>query len=287
MKLLSPQLQAFLAVVKHKTVHTAAEYLHLTQTAVTQRIKALEKRLSTSLFVRTRRGMQLTKEGEALLRYCREVQDLEGEILSSVINTGLEKNVSINMTGPYTIMHSRIIPECIKVMRRYPHLLMQFDVNDSEQRIKSLRRGESQLAIIEKHLLSDEMEYKNLNPEHYILVAAPAWKKRRLRDIIQDEHIVDFNPDDQMTFNYLKHYDLFDSAQKDRYFVNRTDCLAKMIMDEIGYGVLPLEFAKPYVAKKQLTILNGGKSYPYPYVLAWFPRHQQPKYFSALIDACV
>jgi DNA-binding transcriptional LysR family regulator len=287
MKLLSPQLQAFLAVVKHKTVHTAAEHLHLTQTAVTQRIKSLEKRLSTSLFVRTRRGMLLTREGEALLRYCREVQDLEGEILSSVISAGIDKNVFISMTGPYTIMHSRIIPACVNVMQRYPHLLMQFDINDSEYRIKSLRRGESQLAIIEKHLLSDEMEYKDLNPEDYILVASPEWKKRRLRDIIQQERIVDFNPDDQMTFDYLKHYGLFEHASKDRHFANRTDCLATMIADKIGYGVLPLEFAKPYLAKQSLIALNSGKSYPYPYVLAWYPRHQQPRYFSALIDACM
>src|SRR5580704_95525 len=124
MRLLDPQLEAFLAVVKHKTVHGAAAEIHLTQTGITQRIRTLEKRLSTSLFVRSRRGMMLTQEGEALLRYCQQVEQLEGVALSSITKTGIEKIVSVNLTGPTTIMHSRIIPPCILVAKKFPRLLL-------------------------------------------------------------------------------------------------------------------------------------------------------------------
>ena len=154
-----------------KTIHAAASVIHLTQTGVTQRIKALEKRLSTSLFVRTRRGMLLTPEGEALLRYCSAFEQLEGEALSYVTGTGIETNTSICMTGPMTIMRSRIIPQCVKVIKKFPHLLVQFNIDDSDQAVKSLRCGDTQLAIVEFNLLSDEMEYKKLKPEEYILVA--------------------------------------------------------------------------------------------------------------------
>ncbi len=82
MSLLSPQLQAFQAIVKYKTVHAAADTLNVTQTAVTQRIRALEEKLRVTLFIRTRRGMLLTSEGEALLRYCQAVRDIEGEALA-------------------------------------------------------------------------------------------------------------------------------------------------------------------------------------------------------------
>lgn len=287
MRLLSPQLQAFLATARLGTVHAAADTLHITQTGVTQRIKTLEKRLSTSLFIRSRRGMLLTKEGEALLRYCYSFQELEGEALSCVTTTGTEKIVSICMTGPTTIMRSRIIPRCINVIKQFPRLLMHFDINDNENRVRSLRSGESQLAIIEHSWLSEEMEYKNLQPEHYILVVPIKWRKRQLKDVIKNERIIDFDTQDQMTFNYLKKYDLFDLANKDRHFTNRTDSLALMIAEELGYGVLPLEFAKSYLANKQLAVLNSGKTYSHLLVLSWFPRHQQPKYFSALINACV
>jgi LysR family transcriptional regulator (chromosome initiation inhibitor) len=53
MSLLGPNLDAFMAVVAHKTVHAAAEGLCITQTAATQRIRNLEQRLKTTLFVRS------------------------------------------------------------------------------------------------------------------------------------------------------------------------------------------------------------------------------------------
>jgi DNA-binding transcriptional LysR family regulator len=171
-------------------------------------------------------------------------------------------------------------------MKQYPRLLMQFDINDHDDRVHALRRADCQLAVIEKYMLSDEMEYKDLLPEEYILVVCAKWKKRRLREVVQNERMIDFDPHDQMTFNYLKEFGLSEQANRDRYFVNRTDVLALMISNGLGYGVLPLEFAKPYLAKKQLAALNSSKTYQHPLVLAWFPRHQQPEYFSALIGAC-
>lgn len=286
MRLLDPQLQAFLAVVKNKTVHGAADDIHITQTGITQRIRTLEKRLSTSLFVRSRRGMILTQEGEALLRYCQQVEQFEGEALSSITGTGTEKVISVSITGPTTIIHSRVAPPCIKVAKKFPHLLLKFDINDGDDCVSSLRRGENQLAIIDHGYLSDEMEYKKLQPELYVLVASPNWKKRNLKEMIKNERIIDFDERDQMTFNYLKQYDLFDIANKDRHFANRTSTLATMVADELGYGVLPLEFAKPYIKNRQLIVINAGKTYEHALTLAWFPRHQQPKYFSALIKAC-
>lgn len=286
MRLLGPQLEAFLAVVKNKTVHGAADDIHLTQTGITQRIRTLEKRLSTSLFVRSRRGMFLTKEGEALLRYCQQVEQLEGEALSSITGTGIEKIISISITGPTTIIHSRITPPCIKVAKKFPCLLLKFDINDNENCVNSLRRGDNQLAIIEHGYLSDEMEHKILRPELYVLVASPKWKKRRVQEVVRNERIIDFDEQDQMSFNYLKQFDLFDYANKDRHFANRTSTLSIMITSELGYGVLPLEFAKPYINNHELIVLNGGKTYPHSLALAWFPRHLQPNYFSALIKAC-
>ena len=67
MSLLSPTLEAFWAVVRKGTVQDASHILGITQTGVTQRIRSLEKQLKTTLFTRSRKGMKLTAEGEALL----------------------------------------------------------------------------------------------------------------------------------------------------------------------------------------------------------------------------
>lgn len=83
------QLRSFLKVAEEGSVTRAAEALHLTQPAVTQQIRSLERELGSRLFDRTERGMRLTQAGAALRRYaqrgvalldeCRAViADLEG-----------------------------------------------------------------------------------------------------------------------------------------------------------------------------------------------------------------
>ena len=74
---------------------------------------------------------------------------------------------------------------------------------------------------------------------------------------------------DQMTFNYLKQYDLFNHANKDMHLTNRTDTLALMISSELGYGVMPLEYAKPYLLDKQLVQINDKNIYSHQLALVW------------------
>jgi len=283
MSLLSPQLEAFMAVARGKTVHGAAQRLHITQTGVTQRIKVLETRLKAALFTRTRRGMLLTPEGEALLRYCQSARQLADETLAHIAGAGKAVETNISICGPSSIMHARVIPECISVMKQYPHLQMQFEIMDSEERDKLLRGGTCQFAILQKEQLSLEMDYKYLHPEKYILVCSAKWHKRKLHDILQNEHIVDFNPADQMTFAYLKYFNLFEYARIERHFVNRPESMALMIAEGCGYGVLTKEFVQSYLEQKKLILLNAGKIYENKMALAWYKRPRMADYFSEII----
>lgn len=285
MSLLSPTLQAFMEVAKQKSVHNAAHVLHLTQTAVTQRIRVLETKLGTTLFIRTHRGMRLTQEGEALLRYCQAASELEGEALAKIGGAGITSTIQVCITGPTSIMRSRIIPQCLPIMHEFPCLLMYFDITDSEHRVSSLRSGASQFAIIAQEDVAPEMEYKHLRPERYVLVCSSQWKKRKLKDIIQHERIIDYDPADQMTFNYLKHFELFDLAKHERHFVNRTESLAMLLTAGLGYGVLSAEFSQTYLDNNQLIVLNSGKIYQHTMALAWYARPEPPPYFTALVNA--
>lgn len=285
MSLLSPQLEAFVAITKYHTVHAAAVDLHITQTAVTQRIRGLETKLKTTLFTRTRRGMLLTSEGEALLRYCHAAIDLEGQAMAHIGGAATETEIRVCITGPSSFMRSRIIPQCFPVMDKFPNLLMHFDVTDKEERDKTLRAGTAEFALVQHESLAREMQHKILEPEKYVLVCSSQWGKRKLHDIIREERIIDFTPHDQMTFNYLKQHKLFDLARLERHFVNRTESLAMMLIAGYGYSLLTKEFSQPYIERKQLIILNEGKIYKNVMALAWYERPEPPGYFKAIIDA--
>jgi LysR family transcriptional regulator (chromosome initiation inhibitor) len=284
MSLLDPQLVAFMAIVEHKTVHAAAEAVHVTQTAVTQRIRALESKLATTLFLRTRRGMLVTPEGEALLHYCLAVRELEGEALAKIKGVVAEAKVQITIAGPTSIMQSRVVLQTVPVMKQYPNLLLRFDINDNATQQQNLRNGDCQLAILPKEDLTYSMDAKLLTAVEYVLVCTPACQHRKLKDIIRAERIIDFNAGDQTTLNYLRQYDLFDLACSERYFVNSTNALALLLSRGLGYSVLTKEFIAPFVKQKKLIILNKVRVYEHTSALVWYKRHGLPKYFSALID---
>ena len=282
--MIDPHLYAFEAIVKHGTVHAAAATIHLTQTAVTQRIKALEKKLGTTLFIRSRRGMALTHEGEALHRYCQQIWELNGQFMADIHGLGTSNEIRVRIAAPTSIMRSRIIPNCSPLIETFPGMRMSFIIDDANNIHHRLKSGEAEFVILSPEHIFDEAESKTLQSEYYVLLCSSKWKNRALRNIIEEERIIDYD-DDRMTFNYLKTYQLFDDAKKERHFVNNTESLAYLITEGIGYGVLTKEFSKPYIDRGDLIVLNDGKTYEHHVMLAWYPRVECPHYFNAVIDA--
>lgn len=70
-----PQLRALAAVADHGTLEAAARTLHLTPSAVSQRLKALERSVGAVLLQRTR-PVVATEAGRPVLRLARELDAL-------------------------------------------------------------------------------------------------------------------------------------------------------------------------------------------------------------------
>ena len=66
-------LKTFLEVRKTRHFGKAADNLHLTQAAVSARIRQLEQLLGVKLFTRSRNNIQLTSEGERLVAHAETV----------------------------------------------------------------------------------------------------------------------------------------------------------------------------------------------------------------------
>ncbi len=75
----NPQLDTFLCVAESGSFNKAAERLFISPPAVIKQINLLEENLELQLFVRTHRGLQLTKAGQSLyqdtkyiIQYCKD-----------------------------------------------------------------------------------------------------------------------------------------------------------------------------------------------------------------------
>lgn len=282
MSLLSHNIDAFLAVADKQSVHLAANVLGIGQTAVTQRLRSLEKEMQITLFTRSRKGMQLTAEGQILYRHASKIRQMEGELAANL--KGENQKIQIVITGPSSIVRTRVIPILSKLMKDYPFLAFTLDIDDDDQGLNALKTGKADFALIPRRQVVDELDSKLLRPERYQLIGSKKWKGRVLQDIVQEESIVDFNPADTHTYNFLKKYRLLTKARKERHFVNNTDGLAALVTDGGGYTVLSEDFVDSMPQRDKLLNLAEGKVLEVEFALAWYPRHELSPYLKDLIQ---
>ena len=285
MSLLSPPLEAFWAVVRKGTVQDASYILGITQTGVTQRIRSLEKQLQTTLFIRSRKGMKLTSEGEALLQFVKSSLEIEGMALSKIQRAAKDSITEVSISGPSSILRSRVIPNLINLKSSYPLLRFRFDLSDTENNVDKLKTGFCDFALLEHHHITREMDSKILKAERYCLYGPASWKRLLLPNILKNESIIDFDQNDLMTFNLLDKYKLKTQAHKERHYANNTDALISMIAGGLGYSVLSEEFAQSYVKQGHIIKLAPQLFYDFKIALAWYPRNEKPDYFQSIIKS--
>lgn len=85
------QVDAFVAIVGHGGFTRASEALHLSQPAISRRIRLLEQELGAPLFERVRRGVVLTDAGQAFLPYA--------ETLLASMRDGIEAVAAVRGIG--------------------------------------------------------------------------------------------------------------------------------------------------------------------------------------------
>jgi DNA-binding transcriptional LysR family regulator len=140
-------LRTFLTVVRFGGISRAAEALHLTQPAVTTRIRNLEQVLSGPLFEREGAVLRLTKRGERLLSYARKFEQLSEMVTRDVIDPeGLERHLRIGVSE--TIAQSWLPDLIARLHRRYSKLEIEFNVDISLNLREGLLAREIDLAVL-------------------------------------------------------------------------------------------------------------------------------------------
>lgn len=90
------QLRQFEAAARHKNMTRAAEELCIAQPALSKTIHKLEEEFNAQLFIRNKKGLLCTKQGEILLRYANQILPLVNAA-SKEINESLGKKSEIRL----------------------------------------------------------------------------------------------------------------------------------------------------------------------------------------------
>lgn len=112
--------KVFYHVAKSLSFSDAAQELFISQSAVSQSIKVLERRLGQTLFTRSTKKVSLTKEGEILFKHIEPAINLivkgEGQLLSAKEAGGVQLRIAANDT----ICRYFLVPYFNKFHKQYP-----------------------------------------------------------------------------------------------------------------------------------------------------------------------
>lgn len=198
MTLSSLQLDAFHAVARTLNFSRAARELHITQSALTQRVQNLEEDLGMTLFVRNPRGVQMTPAGERLLRYCQARTTLEDELIEDLKGAGKGSGLGgiLRLAGYSTVLRSVVIPALAPLLRANPRLTPHFFDLELRQLGDALLHGEADYIVIDRPLSRTDLETLFLGEEESVLVTS--------RDHEPAEDIfLDHDAADNTTFDFF------------------------------------------------------------------------------------
>lgn len=149
----------------------AARNLFISQSAVSQTIKILEKELNTQLFIRQSKGVILTREGEMLYQKISEALSLITSAENDVMNqTTLNKGELLIGAGD-TISENYIMPSLVKFNQRYPHVTIKMINRTSLEIIELLKNGQIDIGFINMPIDDEAITIKECLQVHDIFVS--------------------------------------------------------------------------------------------------------------------
>lgn len=141
------RLRTLRAVADHGTVTAAAVALHLTPSAVSQQLVALEHEVGHRLFVRDGRGVHLTAVGKIMLGHTNEVlaqlERAEAEVAAYSDGTAGEVTVACFATAISAVLS----PAITSLRATAPGLQVRVRDAEGDQSLTMLLDGEADLAI--------------------------------------------------------------------------------------------------------------------------------------------
>ena len=175
-------LKMLVSVAERGSLTAAAEERHLTQPALSIRLRKLQAELGVKLFEARGRGVRLTRAGEIVLEYARRFAGLEAELGRELVDLeGLARG-SIAM-GTIDAASSYVMPRVFSRFReRYPAIDIAVEITSTVPLLKALRQGRLDFVIgtlpIDR---GKDLEVHPIYRERLLLIAPPSHRLARKR----------------------------------------------------------------------------------------------------------
>ena len=140
-------MRALTAIAESGGITRAAKRLNLSQSAVSHKMKRLERRLERSLFTRIDGKLRLNADGERLLDYARRLVRLHDEAYASFHQSDLAGELRLGITEDVTAPGMAQILSSFATS--FPNVSLTSRVAHSPELVQWLQQGEIDMALIE------------------------------------------------------------------------------------------------------------------------------------------
>jgi len=162
----------FCEVAKNNNISRAAEKLFVSQSAVSQAIMQLEKKLGGKLFDRTARGVRLTPEGEVLFSYVNNAVSLIENAQEKLQNMQNLRSGRINIGASDTICSLFLLPALKKFNTEYPDIHISVTNRTTRESISLLKSGAVDMSFVNLPVQNDpSLDITPIMPIHDCFVA--------------------------------------------------------------------------------------------------------------------
>lgn len=167
------KLKVFCIVAETKSFSRASEIIRLTQPAVSLQIQALEEMYGTKLFNRSGCVITLTKAGEMLYKYAKEINSLYASAEKEIGGvTGLVKGII--SVGASSTIGNYVLPSVVSdFKRRYPKVGVHIHIGNTKGVVDFLNAGSVDIGLVEGDVNKQKLLIEKLIPDEMVLVMSP------------------------------------------------------------------------------------------------------------------
>ncbi len=141
------QLEHFLAIVDHGSIGRAAQHLALSQPALTQSLRRLERRLDVALLERGPHGVSLTEAGTMLVPRARTIA-LEARLAAAEVDASTGRMRGQLRVGSGPSLAADLVPYSVaQLLGRHPKLQVTIREGTLDSLLPALERGQLDLVI--------------------------------------------------------------------------------------------------------------------------------------------
>lgn len=266
---------AFVAAVDSGSLEQAAVLLHITPSAVSQRISALEDDLGMPLLVRTR-PCRPTAPGMRVLQFLRRRALLEAEFGADMDDDAAPVNIALAVNND--TLATWLLPVLAPILIAEA-LLVDLVLDNQGHTFALLEQGRAVACIAGAAEPMRGCTVTPLGVMRYRMVAAPAFAQRYFpdgitRDAARRAPVMVFDQKDQLQKQFLLQHLGLQEGDYPFHFVPSSDPYVQAILLGLGYGMLPQEQCAPLLAAGTLVDLAPDLYIDVP--LFWHAWQVQP-----------